>query len=122
VTNTGVPFGLGEGHGSIVAGLEIIGILILFFAIRIRNRLEAIGFGLAIGGVLGKFFEPFIQPSGMFQGSVIDWIHLSIYPPKFNLADVWLRAGIVLVVIARLFTRREPALVIGPKALDTIAP
>ncbi|MCL5077349.1 MAG: signal peptidase II, partial [Actinobacteria bacterium] len=61
-TNTGVAFGLGKGHGSIVAGLEIIGILILFFAIRIRNRLGAIGFGLAIGGALGNLVERFIQP------------------------------------------------------------
>jgi lipoprotein signal peptidase len=43
---------------------------------------------------------------------VTDWIHVWFYGPTFNLADVWLRAGILIAAVAWLWNRRsrpEPA-------------
>jgi lipoprotein signal peptidase len=38
----------------------------------------------------------------VLHGGVIDWLHVSFYGPTFNLADIWLRAGLLIAIIAWL--------------------
>lgn len=107
ITNTGAAFGLGAGHGPIIAALGALGLFALVgFAFRTRSRIGTVGLGLAVGGALGNLAERLIQPPGLLRGPVIDWIHLSFYPPTFNLADMWLRGGLVLGVTGLLVDRR----------------
>ena len=57
----------------------------------LRNDLEAASAGSALRGSAG--------------GGGVDWLHLSFYGPTFNLADVWLRAGLLIAVTGWLWQR-----------------
>jgi lipoprotein signal peptidase len=45
----------------------------------------------------------------VLHGGVVDWIHVSFYGPTFNLADLWLRGGILVAVAAWLWRQRQKA-------------
>lgn len=108
VENTGVAFGVGAGHLAIVGLLEGIGIVVLaLVAARAHSRSTAIGLGAALGGGLGNFIQRFIQLPGLAHGAVTDWIHLSFYPPTFNLADLSLRVGLLVAGAAALLRARR---------------
>ena len=64
----------------------------------------AIALGAVIGGGIGNLVDRLVRESGVGRGAVIDWIEIDFYSRVFNLADVALRAGgLVLVVV--LLTR-----------------
>ena len=110
VTNTGAAFGLGTGYEPVVAVLSAGGLVLLgVFATQTRARVVAIGLGCAVGGGLGNLTERVIGPAGLLHGPVVDWIHLSFYGPTFNLADVWLRAGLVVAIAVPLLGALRPS-------------
>ena len=37
----------------------------------------------------------------------MDWLHLSFYVPTFNLADVWLRGGLLIAAAGWLWQHRR---------------
>jgi hypothetical protein len=45
-------------------------------------------------------------PPGALHGGVVDWLHVSFYGPTFNLADVWLRGGVLIALAGWLWHRR----------------
>lgn len=101
VTNTGAAFGIGAGHTAWVAAAEVLGVALLgAVALRARGRAAGLGAALALGGAAGNLVDRVLRPPGGLHGAVVDWIHLSFYPPTFNLADVWLRTGLLVVVVA----------------------
>jgi len=109
VTNTGAGFGVGAGHGPVVALLAAgaLGVL-LAFALRAPTRLTAFLLGGAAGGGLGNLVDRMIGPHGSYSGAVIDWIHVSPYPPVFNLADIWIRVGLLATGLAMVVRHRRP--------------
>jgi lipoprotein signal peptidase len=42
----------------------------------------------------------------VMHGGVVDWLHLSFYGPTFNLADVWLRGGLLVAAGVWLWHQR----------------
>jgi len=44
-----------------------------------------------------------------FHGAVVDWLRIEPYGPTFNLADVALRAGGLLLLFGLLRRSRDPA-------------
>ncbi len=109
VANHGAAFGVGSGYEPLVVVISVIGIVLLgLWARSATSAAERLGAALAVGGGLGNLADRLVRPPGILHGAVTDWIHVSFYGPTFNLADIWLRGGILLAALAWLWNRRRP--------------
>jgi signal peptidase II len=72
-----------------------------------RSALEALAWALLIGGGLSNLADRALR-----QGSVVDFLNLGLGPLRtgiFNLADVGITTGTVLLLTAGWLTRGRPA-------------
>ena len=107
VTNHGAAFGLGAGYEPLLAGVAVAGmVLLVAWAVRATGRAERLGVALALAGAAGNLIDRLTRPPGVLHGGVVDWLHVSFYGPTFNLADIWLRAGLLIAAGGWLWQRR----------------
>ena len=112
--NEGASFGM---MGGVMAGKPLLmaaltGALTLAFAVmafRAQHPLERIGYGLVVGGALGNIIDR------LRQGAVTDFLDFywrDWHWPTFNVADIAITLGAVLILAASLPLRRrkEPVL------------
>jgi signal peptidase II len=95
VRNKGVAFGLGGDISAVVIGLTIVVLLGLLVFLASRGRsgwLVWLPAALLIGGALGNLADR------VRDGAVTDFIDLPLWP-VFNLADVAIVAGVILLLI-----------------------
>jgi signal peptidase II len=99
--NSGVAFSLGTGLTVpiIVIGAVLV-VVLLWFARGSPSYPVALGTGLVLGGALGNLADRIFRSHG---GAVIDFIHFGFWP-TFNVADVAIVVGAVVLVLA--FWRR----------------
>jgi signal peptidase II len=108
VANHGAAFGIGAGYEPLIVAVSVVGfVLIALWALVAATGTERFGAALAAAGAAGNLVDRLTRPLGSLHGAVIDWIHVSFYAPTFNLADVWLRGGILIAVLAWLWNRRS---------------
>lgn len=95
--NSGAAFGLGKGLAPVLAPLGILLVLALLGLGRsaVTTRTGAIALGLVLGGALGNLGDRLFRDHG---GSVVDFIDLRWWP-IFNLADVAISCGVVLLLV-----------------------
>ena len=99
VYNTGAAWSLFEGSGVL---LIIIAIVAFFLLLKYQNvfvekKRNTLAFALIYGGLVGNLIDRVIY------GYVIDYLHIYIFGlsfPVFNLADMAIVAGFLLVIIA----------------------
>jgi signal peptidase II len=107
VINHGAAFGLGARYESLLAVVAFASAILLgTWAMRAGSRAERFGAALATAGAAGNLINRLAQPPGVLHGGVVDWLHIWFYSPTFNLADIWLRAG-VLIAVGSWFWRRR---------------
>ena len=112
--NTGASFGM---MGGVMAGKPLLmaaltGALTLAFAVmafRAQHAWERAGFALVVGGALGNIIDR------LRQGAVTDFLDVywrDWHWPTFNVADIAITLGAVLILAASLPLRRrkEPVL------------
>jgi signal peptidase II len=114
VANHGAAFGIGAGYEPLIVAVSFAGVILLgLWALYATNGAERFGAALAAGGAAGNLADRLARPPGGLHGAVIDWIHVSFYGPTFNLADIWLRGGLLIAAAGWLWSRRsrpsEPA-------------
>ncbi len=99
--NSGASFSLGTGHGPWIAlGALVVVAVLLWVGRSARSRIGAVALGMIVGGALGNVIDrAFRSDGGFLQGSVIDFIDLQWWP-VFNIADVGVVCGAILLVIA----------------------
>lgn len=103
VRNTGVAFGQLSGNGALVALLvaAAVGILLWYFLTHLDTPLIWLPAGMVVGGALGNVIDR------VGQGAVTDYVKLPGWP-SFNVADVAITGGVILmVVVAELHARRQ---------------
>jgi signal peptidase II len=95
--NRGVAFGLagGAGIGLVVVTLAALGLIVYLFARDPGRRGMWLASGLVAGGALGNLADR------IFAGEVTDYIAIGSWPP-FNVADVAISCGVVLLVLIYL--------------------
>lgn len=106
--NTGVSFGmfrelfvekpllLGGMMAAIAAGL-------LVWAMRTTSRIETFALGLIAGGAAGNVADR------VRHGAVTDFLDLHVgdwHWPAFNMADVMITVGVVLLIVSSSFAKR----------------
>lgn len=108
VKNTGGAFGVGEGNTVmfIITNLVVLGLIIRFIYLQkdFMDKATLYTLFVILAGGFGNLIDR------IFKGYVIDFINIfpSINFPKFNLADVYITIGwIVLAFIFALYSYKE---------------
>jgi len=98
--NRGVAFGLAGGAGPplILVSLVALGVVAYLFARNPARPGMWVATGLLAGGAIGNLIDR------VRAGEVTDYVDIGSWPP-FNLADVAITAGVLLLVLLYL---REP--------------
>ena len=105
VLNDGAAFSL---FASRIYLLILIALICLFFIIyELKNNLDdrvlSIGYSLVLAGLLGNFLDRLID------GYIIDYLSFKIFTlnfPVFNLADILIVVGIIIVIIKEILKER----------------
>ena len=98
--NTGIAFSLFPGNQGVVAGVTLIAIAaiaVLLVGFAGRHALVPIGGGLLLGGSIGNLIDR------IWRDGVTDFIAIGPWPP-FNVADIGVTLGAILLVIALIFS------------------
>jgi signal peptidase II len=104
VTNSGIAFGLFSGgdDAPVIAFTAIALILIVgWFAFDSNRPLLWLGVGLLAGGALGNLVDR------LSDGGVTDFIDPPLWP-AFNVADIAITAGVVVIALTALRVPPEP--------------
>ncbi|MEO0588471.1 MAG: signal peptidase II [Planctomycetota bacterium] len=119
-TNDGAVFGLGSGGrwGFVAFSVVAVGVIgVIFWRSRRDAWLLHVGLALVLGGALGNLYDRVVF------GVVRDMLHLfpgvrlpygwewpgggtTLYPWIFNLADVFLLAGVAVITLTSMDSRR----------------
>ena len=104
-TNTGVAFGLFKDLGPIFVGVAVVVIVVIILYQREVPEeawLVHLALGLQLGGAAGNLTDR------LRLGHVVDFIHFHFWP-VFNVADSAIVVGVILLSIAMLRDKPEPA-------------
>ena len=108
VWNTGVGFGLLSFNSSLIYNLitAIIGSIIIFILYLILKSLffDKILFSLIAGGALGNFYD---RISYYAVPDFIDMHYRSFHWFTFNIADIFITIGIIMLISKDLFLKNE---------------
>jgi signal peptidase II len=102
--NEGVSWGLASGAGAplILVTLAALGVVAYIFSRDPARKGMWVAVGMVAGGALGNLADR------VRAGAVTDFVVLPPWPP-FNLADVSITFGVVILVLIYLLdVRREP--------------
>jgi signal peptidase II len=105
VTNSGIAFGLlDKGGDALVLAITGVALLVVvgWFATDPLRPWLWLGVGLLVGGAVGNLVDR------IRLGSVTDFLDPPVWP-AFNLADVAITVGVVIVVLAAFGPSPEPA-------------
>lgn len=104
VKNTGMAFGFSSGNTkNIILSIFVIFILISFIKNQINeiDSKTAIAISLVLGGGISNLIDRF------FRGGILDFIKI-LFIPNFNVADVCICTGwVLLVIFLVLYTQKE---------------
>jgi signal peptidase II len=104
-TNTGVAFGLFKDLGLIVVGVAVVVIAaIVIYQGQVPQEawLVRVALGLQLGGAFGNLIDR------LRLGHVTDFIHFHFWP-VFNVADMSIVGGVILLALTMLREGKEPA-------------
>lgn len=106
VKNRGIAFGMFQGKLDIISIATVIAIIaIIYYLYRDRNKmpiLEKIGFNFILAGAIGNMIDR------VARGFVIDMIDFrGIWAFVFNLADVWINIGVLLILLEYFFDNKK---------------
>jgi signal peptidase II len=113
VQNSGIAFGLFPTATEVViilTGIAVTWMLVFFARSGSRHPILPVALGLLLGGSLSNLVDR------VRLGHVTDFLDLS-YWPAFNLADMFIVAGVAVLIGALLLADREP-----PRARPLPAP
>ena len=101
VKNQGLLMGLFSFPSYLTIFLTVF-VITLFLVVLLLNLREKGNLGMAfiIGGTVGNLWDR------VFRGGVIDFIDVKFWP-IFNLADIFITAGVVLLCLSLLFPEKR---------------
>jgi signal peptidase II len=111
--NTGTAFSLGSGTGWVrFLPLAVLGVVayVMWNSRQAMTRAGAVALALILGGAIGNLIDRAARSGdgGFFTGAVIDFIDFQWWP-VFNVADMGVVIGGILLVLVSLRPARRPA-------------
>ena len=110
VENRGTAFSLTQSGGPVITllALAVVGGL-LWYSRGVQSRWALVALGLIAGGALGNLIDrAFRGDAGFMQGAVVDFIDVQFWP-VFNVADMGVSIGAVLLVLVLAFSPGDGA-------------
>lgn len=108
IWNTGIGFGLLSQNANMyyhLISLLILSVIIFLIYLMIKAEyLEKILFSLILGGALGNFYDRIIYYA---VPDFIDFHINDFHWFTFNIADIFITAGIIMLLVKELFIRNE---------------
>jgi signal peptidase II len=104
VRNTGIAFGLFPGAASpvtILTAIAVIWMVVYFARSGARHPALPVAFGFLLGGALSNLVDR------LRQGYVTDFLDPD-YWPAFNLGDVFITIGVIILIAVFLVGERWP--------------
>ena len=94
--NTGVAFGALAGGGAVVTVVIAIALVALlgYFATHVRRPLVWLPTGMLLGGAIGNVVDR------VRDGAVTDFVQLPLGFPPFNVADMSITFGVLVLLYA----------------------
>ena len=108
VENAGAAFGIAYGQRhllTVVSGLALIAIVVVFLLSRNQPRLVHVALGLFAGGVCGNLYDRIFN-----AGRVRDFLDVywgDKHWPAFNVADSMLCIAVGLLLVSTVLTERS---------------
>lgn len=104
--NSGAAFGVGKGVAPIIVGLGLVMVVALLglWKLAAEHWVAAVALGLLFGGAMGNLTDRLVRDHG---GAVVDFIDFQWWP-IFNVADIGISCGAVLLILASRRTEPEP--------------
>lgn len=110
--NSGALFGLGQNMTSLFVIASVVALLFVFYIFARSGRTQRsfhIGLGMVLAGALGNLYDRIFR-----EGRVRDFIKIELqigetelWPWVFNVADVLLVCGVILLMINIWFDRKS---------------
>jgi signal peptidase II len=99
--NPGGAFGLAPHLGPVLGLVAVLFVTASAVAgMRVRRTVVNAALALMCGGAAGNLIDRLTGPGrGLLGGAVTDWVAVRGYPFSFNVADVGLRAGALLLAV-----------------------
>jgi signal peptidase II len=95
--NSGAAFGLGRGITPFLTVAAVVLLVVLLGVSRTApSRVARLALGLVVGGAMGNVADRLFRDHG---GAVVDFIDFQWWP-VFNVADIGITVGAVLLVFA----------------------
>ena len=108
IWNTGIGFGLLSSNSSLIYNLTttIISAVIIFLMYLVikSNFIDKILFSLIIGGALGNFYDRLLY---FAVPDFIDIHYENFHWFTFNIADIFITLGIIMLITKDLFLKNE---------------
>ena len=108
VWNTGIGFGLFSANSNIIYNsiTAIIGVVIIFITYLLikSSFIEKVFFSLVLGGALGNFYDRLVYNA---VPDFIDIHYKSFHWFTFNMADIFITVGIIMLFGKELFGKNE---------------
>ncbi|MEX1035457.1 MAG: signal peptidase II [Sneathiella sp.] len=107
VWNRGVSFGMFAGDNMrwiLVAITTVISVIVFLWLRKATNRMLAAGLGLVLGGAIGNIIDR------VRLGAVADFFDFDLVFmrwPAFNVADMSIVCGVILILLENLFQGRN---------------
>jgi signal peptidase II len=96
--NSGISFSLNQSGPLVTAVVtSLVALAVAFVALRARPGVPAVGFGLLVGGGLANVIDRLMAT----PHEVTDFVALGSFP-VFNLADVSITAGFIVLLVAAI--------------------
>lgn len=105
--NPGAAFTSFQGLGPLIGVLAVGVVGWIVMMLRGNPRpLEALALALVLGGALGNLADRIFRGDGFLDGAVVDFVDLW-FIPTFNVADMAITFGAVMLVLAALLSERS---------------
>jgi signal peptidase II len=100
--NPGAAFSTGTGFTEVFSVLAIVAtVVVLWLSRRVGSTAWAIGLGVLLAGITGNLTDRMLRAPGPLRGHVVDFLELPHWP-IFNVADMCLNLGVVIVLVQTL--------------------
>lgn len=111
--NTGAAFSVGRGN-ELMRFVPLAVLLVVFYLVwhsrQAMTRAGGVAIGMILGGAVGNLADRALRTDGgaFFSGAVVDFIDFQWWP-VFNVADMGVVCGGILLVVVSLWSERRAA-------------
>lgn len=97
--NPGAAFSTGTAFTEVFSVLAIVAsLVVLYLSGRVRSPFWGFSLGLLLAGITGNLTDRLLRAPGVLRGHVVDFLMLPNWP-VFNIADICINAGAVLILV-----------------------